>query len=143
MKKIVIKRGSKTFKVTGVTRKVSIKRETRKLVLEGRLKRGLPGQDGADGAGVPTGGLPGQTIVKVGSADFDTEWAFAVGTDKYYVQDFLVSSSVLVNHGLLKFPSVTVHHSAGDEVEGQVEHLSINSLQLTFSAPFSGRVTCN
>lgn len=48
-----------------------------------------------------------------------------------------------VNHGLGKFPSVSVVDSANDEVEGSVRHISVNQLTITFSAPFSGRAFIN
>lgn len=75
---------------------------------------GVDGQDGADGTG-----------------------------DLTFTQPFGVTSSVTVNHNLGKFPSVTVIDSAGDEVEGAVDHLNANSLTVTFAAPFSGVVYLN
>lgn len=48
-----------------------------------------------------------------------------------------------VNHGLGKFPSVTVVDSAGEECEGEVQHTSASQCVLTFSAAFSGRAFLN
>lgn len=48
-----------------------------------------------------------------------------------------------INHALGKYPSVTVVDSAGDEVEGNVNHVSVNQVVLTFSAAFSGRAFLN
>ncbi len=48
-----------------------------------------------------------------------------------------------VNHNLGKYPSVSVVDSAGDECEGAVKHISINQLQIQFSASFSGRAFIN
>lgn len=171
MKKIVIKRGNPTFKVVSVNRKVDVKKHVKKVTIKGQSKRGLPGEDGQsayelalahgfvgteqewfesltgtdgiDGAGVPTGGLPGEMLVKKGTDDFDTEWATVTGRDKYYVQAFNTTAVVTVNHNLAKYPSITVHDSAGDEVEGTVVHNDINTSTIVFSAPFSGLVTCN
>lgn len=66
-----------------------------------------------------------------------------VGSDRYYTQDFSSANSVSVTHNFNKFPAVTVFDSAGDEVEGSVEHNDLNSLTVAFSAPFSGKVICN
>lgn len=48
-----------------------------------------------------------------------------------------------VNHNLGKYPSVTVFTSAGDECEGDIRHISVNQLELHFSAPFGGTCACN
>lgn len=36
--------------------------------------RGAQGIQGEPGVGVPTGGSPGQVLVKTSSSDYDTEW---------------------------------------------------------------------
>lgn len=48
-----------------------------------------------------------------------------------------------ITHNLGKYPSVIVFDSAGDEVEGDVRHLSLNAMQITFSAGFSGTASLN
>ena len=48
-----------------------------------------------------------------------------------------------INHGLGKFPSVTVLDSAGTNVSGCVEHLDANNLRITFSSGFSGTAYLN
>lgn len=129
-----------------IKQRFSIDTIRRSIIIQTSGKRGLPGPkgaDGKDGLGVPAGGLPGQVLVKLGTEDNDTGWGAISGSDKYYVQNFIASSLISVNHNLFKYPAVTVHDSAGDEVEGEVDHLSINSLEVRFSAPFSGTVTCN
>lgn len=63
--------------------------------------------------------------------------------DLNFTQVFNNVSSVTVNHNLGKYPSVTVFDSAGDECEGDVDYTNINSLTVSFSAPFSGEVVCN
>jgi hypothetical protein len=68
---------------------------------------------------------------------------YATGADKNYTQAFSVASTVTVGHNLGKYPSVTVFDSAGDQVEGEPTYTDLNNLTLTFSAPFSGTVTCN
>ena len=44
-----------------------------------------------------------------------------------------------INHGLERWPSVTVVDSAGSEVEGEVVYVDTNNIRLYFSAAFSGR----
>jgi hypothetical protein len=63
--------------------------------------------------------------------------------DKTYSLDFTNSSEVTVTHNLGKLPAVTINDSTGDEVEGQVEHLSINQLVTRFSSSFTGKIVCN
>ena len=65
------------------------------------------------------------------------------GSDKNFTHAFTSASSVTVPHNLGKFPAVTVIDSAGDECEGDVDHIDINNLTVTFSAPFSGTIICN
>jgi selenophosphate synthase len=65
------------------------------------------------------------------------------GADKTYTQEFNAASTVTVTHNLGKYPAVTVMDSAGDAVEGDVLFTSSNGLTVSFSAPFSGTVTCN
>lgn len=65
------------------------------------------------------------------------------GSDKNFVYNFSSQDSFTVNHNLNKYPSVTVFDSAGEEIEGQVDYLDINSVKIDFSAPFSGVITLN
>ncbi len=65
-------------------------------------------------------------------------------TDKHYEHDQAsASTSWVCEHNLGKFPSVTIVTSAGDEVEGDVSHDSVNQATLTFSAAFSGKAYFN
>ncbi len=64
--------------------------------------------------------------------------------DKNHIHDQGVSSSLWnVQHGLNKFPSVTIVDTAGNEIEGYVEHIDINSYNITFNAAFSGKSISN
>jgi hypothetical protein len=64
--------------------------------------------------------------------------------DKYYAHSqILPASTWTVTHGLGKFPSVTVVNSAGDEVVGDVNHVSNNQCVLTFTTAFSGNAYLN
>jgi hypothetical protein len=64
-------------------------------------------------------------------------------TDKNYTQPFINQTDVTVNHNLNKKPATTIIDSAGDEVFGNVTHISDNSLQVSFSSSFTGTVFCN
>lgn len=48
-----------------------------------------------------------------------------------------------VTHNLGKYPSVSVVDSANEEVIGEVEHLTNNSLNIKFTAAFSGKAFIN
>jgi len=64
--------------------------------------------------------------------------------DSTYTQCFEVASDVwTINHGLGKFPSVTVVDSANTVVIGDVDYTSSQSLVITFNAAFSGCVFLN
>lgn len=65
------------------------------------------------------------------------------GEDKNFLQNFTNSSEVTVTHNLNKYPAVTVTDSTGDEVEGQIEHTSVNQLIARFTSSFTGKVVCN
>jgi hypothetical protein len=60
-------------------------------------------------------------------------------SDKTYEHTQGVPGSVwTIVHGLDKHPSVTVFDSAGSEVGGDVAYLDLNTVTVTFTAPFSG-----
>lgn len=66
-----------------------------------------------------------------------------VSGDKNYTQDLTNQSTVTVNHNLSKYPAVTIFDPSNDGVTGEVEHVSVNQLVLTFSSSFTGKVICN
>lgn len=133
--RIVLNKRDNTIKV--VNRKTSVKLSHNK----NNIKLQHAGRTGPKGEGIPaSGGNPGDVLTKTPTG---TKWSAFAGTDKYFEQAFSSSSVLSVIHNLSKFPAVTVHDSAGDEVEGNVVHVDDNSLIVTFSAPFSGKITCN
>lgn len=67
---------------------------------------------------------------------------FSTG-DKTFIELFTNSSTVVVDHNLGKYPSVQIFDSAGDQVEGQITHNSIDQLTATFTSSFTGTITCN
>jgi len=52
-------------------------------------------------------------------------------------------ASWTIEHFLGKYPSVSIVDSANDEVYGEVNHIDINTLTVSFSAPFSGKAFLN
>lgn len=87
-----------------------------KVVLNAVAKQGLPGPPGPAGSG----GDLNYTHTQVGAS---TTWS--------------------VVHNLGKYPSVTVIDSGDTEVIGDVQYLSANSLQISFTAAFSGKAYLN
>ncbi len=81
---------------------------------------GIPGSSGPTGGQGPIG-LPGQ-----GSR---------------YVHDQAAAASIwMATHNFGAIPSsVSIIDSAGTQVYGEVRHTDINTTQLIFSAPFSGK----
>jgi hypothetical protein len=63
--------------------------------------------------------------------------------DKNHTQSFTAVSTVNVVHNLGKYPSIVIFDSAGDQVEAHIDHVSMNELNVYFSAPFTGVLTCN
>lgn len=93
-------------------------------------KRGVRGEQGIQGEKGDKGdkgdqGIPG------------------IDGDKNFTSTFMPTDTLLVTHNLNKYPAVDVINSAGDEVIGNVNYLTLNSLIVSFSAAFGGRITCN
>ena len=55
-----------------------------------------------------------------------------------YSQD-AASNSWVINHNLEVYPEVKVLDTANTEIVGDVIYLSLNSIRIDFSAPFSGK----
>lgn len=64
--------------------------------------------------------------------------------DKNYKHTQIQASKIWnINHNLKKIPSVTIIDSGGNEVIGDIKHLSENELTITFSYEFSGSAILN
>lgn len=64
--------------------------------------------------------------------------------DKNYVHVQSTASDVwVVNHNLNKKCAVSVVDTAGTSVLGTVDYLDLDTVEITFSAPFSGEAFCN
>ena len=136
--RIIIKQSNSNIRLSQVNQNIRFKASGP------RGLQGEKGEQGEPGVGVPPGGLTGQVLTKASDNDYDFVYSYAAGGgDKNYEQSFTVASFVAVNHNLNKYPSPIIRDSAGDEVEGTVVHIDKNSLTVTFSAPFSGIVSCN
>jgi hypothetical protein len=62
------------------------------------------------------------------------------GDDKSFVYEQNMPTNMwTVEHELSKYPAVTVVDTAGSVVDGKVEYLDLNTVQLTFNSAFSGK----
>jgi hypothetical protein len=139
--------------VSTILRSIDIRRADNKITFKGGL-RGIPGEAGpANNLGIGTvengetaeatitGESPNQTLNLVlpkGEKGDPGE-----NSDKNYTATFSPTDNLVVKHDLNKYPAVDVINSAGDEVIGSVNYLNLNSLVVSFSASFGGRITCN
>lgn len=106
--------------------------------------KGIPGTQGRQGED----GKSAYEIAKEhGFTGSEAEWLESLkgtGGDKHYVHKQETSSDTWeVTHGLGKEPAVTIVDSAGTEVIGEVEYVSLNKCILRFQAPFSGKAIFN
>ena len=68
----------------------------------------------------------------------------AGGSDKHFAFTQNAPSDVwVINHGLNKFPSVSVVDSAGTECQGEVKYIDTNNVEVHFGAAFSGKAYLN
>ena len=66
------------------------------------------------------------------------------GGDKTYVYTQNIAAATwVIQHNMYKYPSVSVVDSAENQVVGDVEYTTLNSLTITFTAPFSGKAYLN
>ena len=64
--------------------------------------------------------------------------------DKYYEELVNMPSTTWeITHNLNKYPSVTIINNDMQEVIGDVKYTDLNTLTISFSAEFSGKVICN
>lgn len=84
-----------------------------------------------------------QTIAGV-SAVAGVQGPPGTGSDKTYTHTQNTPSAAWsITHNLGKRPSVTIVDSGGNEVIGEVEHVSANACTVRFSAPFGGQAFLN
>lgn len=64
--------------------------------------------------------------------------------DKFYEHTQAVASTTwIINHNLVKFPSVSIVDSEGRTCQGDITYNSVNQCTATFSAAFGGKAYCN
>jgi hypothetical protein len=61
----------------------------------------------------------------------------------YLHTQMIPSTKWTINHNLGRYPSVTTIDSSGNEVCGNVKHLSLYVVQIEFAYPFGGKASCN
>lgn len=104
--------------------------------------------------GLDSGALTAETSARIAgdSANADAIAAEVIragdeenllASQQTFTAQFTGTAEVTVPHNLSKYPAVSVTDSAGDSVFGNVTYAGVNSLTVSFSAPFSGTVTCN
>lgn len=131
---------------------------TQEVVTEAR--QGPPGPPGtgiavrgrvADVASLPVSADPGAVYIVTAEDDHGfvwsgTEWVDIgpLGNDANLVHDQQTAADTWeITHNLGKYPAVTVIDSAGDQVEGDLRYLGLNTVRITFGAAFSGRAFFN
>lgn len=63
---------------------------------------------------------------------------FIPGDTSYEHVQSVASALWTINHNLGFRPSVSVFDSVGDQVEGQITHITDDTLTITYSAAFAG-----
>ncbi len=67
----------------------------------------------------------------------------AASGDKNFTETVSLSNTWTVNHNLNKYPAVSVLDTAGTEIYGQIDYVSLTQVVITFVLPVAGTVTCN
>jgi hypothetical protein len=95
--------------------------------------QGPPGADGADGVTSFNG--------RTGTVVLEESDVTAVNT---YTQDVMIpTSSIVIDHGLGCYPSVTVISSSGETVMADVQYIDDNHVQISFAGANVFTVYCN
>jgi len=84
-------------------------------------------------------------LVRVNAAETDHEYVDpgVLGNDLNFTHVFASTTSVVINHGLGKIPSVTVIDDSGNRVHGDVAYTDLNNLTITFNTAFAGTAYLN
>lgn len=88
-------------------------------------------------------------VSHISTSSFDSQfWELmaqgASASDSFYLHEQpIASASWVIDHNLGKYPSVTIVDSSNEECEGNVLHVSLNRVIVSFSAAFSGRAFLN
>ena len=84
-------------------------------------------------------------VLRVNALGTALEYApIGAGSDKNFVHNQAAPLAVWnVNHGLNKFCSVVVVDTSNRVVEGDIEYIDLNNVQITFSSPVVGKAYFN
>jgi hypothetical protein len=93
-----------------------------------------------DGLQIPSGAAGGYVLTSDSAGH--AAWEPGGSGGGHFTQGFTALSVVTVVHNLGRNPAVTVIDSAEDVCTGDVHYIDSNTVQLTFSAPFSGTAIC-
>lgn len=95
------------------------------------------------GPGLPPGGHFGQVVTKLSDEPFHSAWAFPPGGSGGDAGlDFVQSTPAvawIIAHNLGHYPVVELLTAGGARMLADITHLSINTLQVNFASPVSGR----
>lgn len=108
-------------------------------------ERGVQGEVGPRG-GTGAQGIQGETGTKGDKGDTgDTgpQGIPGVGDKNYVFTQMIAASLWTINHSLGKYPSITVLDSAKTVVIGDITHIDVNNLTVSFNASFAGSATLN
>ena len=87
--------------------------------------------------------IPNETV-KILSIGVQGPTGVSYVNHSHYVHTQILAATVWsVVHNLNKYPSVMIVDSGDNVVVGEIQYLSLNSLQITFSVPFGGRAYLN
>lgn len=92
-------------------------------------------------AGIPAGGLQGQTLKKRSGNDYDAEWSTS-GAAYYTHNQQSAATEWIINHNLGRYPAISVMSVGLVEVLSDVVHVSANQARVYFSQPYAGLAQC-
>lgn len=143
MKRILVEETT-NIKIKRDNKKISLVNPSRTISLNNN-KRGEKGEKGDPGVDGKINEIIAGPGIIIDNTDVSKPIISATGGsgDKNYTMNFTMQSQLTINHSLQKYPSATIINSAGDEVEGNINYIDINNMQISFTSPFSGRVTLN
>lgn len=94
-------------------------------------------------AGVPPGGIAGQSLVKTSAADQDVGWGAGGGGgaagSSYVHNQATPAATWTISHGLGYFPNVAPVDSLGREFICDVTYVDTNTITLTLTAAVAGK----
>jgi len=93
-----------------------------------------------DGLQIPSGAAGGYVLTSDSAGH--AAWEPGGSGGGHFTQGFTALSVVTVVHNLGRKPAVVVVDSAEDVCNGDVRYVDANTVQLTFSAPFTGTAIC-